>query len=292
MATQPELGPQETLLNQDGTLGQYGQLHYHYTTTRAAFEGIMKWRWFDEYSHAHDVRLRFSPYGNMRDPAEAQNWKWDFGEGLSEQERVTHAYEYDRAKNRVRLLSLSEDAEKYRRGPYEAQGRGHARPRLWEHYGEGHRGVCLAFDAQDLRQRVHEWVPDPAGLYCRPIKYRDDLAFQEFRVDPKARPEQFFRSDAGQDAFFRKSLDWETEYEYRYVYVPDEKDRGEWECYVSYALRAIILGEKFPDWQVSAAINVGQEVSIKGGRPIEVLSLKWEHGAPKLKRAAVRTQPD
>lgn len=49
------------------------------------------------------------------------------------------------ARDRVRLLSLTRDVEDYE-GHAKIFGCCWARPRLWEQYGDEHRGVCLVFN--------------------------------------------------------------------------------------------------------------------------------------------------
>ena len=53
------------------------------------------------------------------------------------------------------------------------------------------------------------------------------------------------------ELFFRKLEDWITEREYRYVVL----DTDPIELHIAYghALRAVIVGEQFPEWQIPGA---------------------------------------
>lgn len=71
----------------------------------------------------------------------------------------------------AKLLSLGLDAHGYE-PPFESFGSGLARPRMWEQYGEEHRGVCLVFDRERLHSVVTEQLRDAGTrFYCGGVRY-------------------------------------------------------------------------------------------------------------------------
>lgn len=119
--------------------GEPGELLFHYTRARTAFEHILPRQ-----------QIRLSPYRLMRDPLEAQHWPeppayWvNPDDDQQEQREMARLAVVVQAKEAARLLSLTEDAHDYGENT-EPFGRGYARASMWQLDGDNHRGVCLAF---------------------------------------------------------------------------------------------------------------------------------------------------
>jgi hypothetical protein len=75
-----------------------------------------------------------------------------------------------------------------------------------------------------------------------------------------------------EDLFFRKLEDWASEFELRYVLLDDDDS----EVTVRFeGLREVILGERFPDWQLAGAQTAAPEPGAL------LLKMEWA-GSPSL----------
>lgn len=164
---------------------------------------------------------------------------------------------------------------------------------MWEQYAENHRGVCLVFDLAGLKEAVSDsllaqsYAPpyarrvvyEPGGMR-KPLVDPDELA----GVDLDRQVRQYI--EANNDVlFFWKSLDWQTEYEYRFVTNSTEGEP----LYVDFraSLVGVILGEAFPLWQHQSA----ESACTRAGA--EVAQLDWTRGLPRfapLARIRERTE--
>ena len=75
------------------------------------------------------------------------------------------------------------------RSPDEDYRRGYARPRMWEQYGDNHRGVCLVFDKAELHATVMPQLEALGPHWHGAVTY-SNAAIQEgsttgFRLDGK-----------------------------------------------------------------------------------------------------------
>ncbi len=86
-------------------------------------------------------------------------------------------------------------------------------PAMWGHYASKGKGVCLYFEIIQLQQDVAN-----NGLYADEVTYRNDYDPNEhcFQKDIHYSIKEFFEKEKD-TLFFRKSLDWEYEQEYRVI---------------------------------------------------------------------------
>lgn len=251
----------------------------HYTKRETALEHILP-----------QGRLRLSPYTRVNDPLENKPWQippaafysnpkpmfewWTFGEGIREI--------WESAK----LLSLTEAAppnEGYR-GAASPYGACWARARMWDRYAENHEGVCLLFDAERLRANITNSLAaqDLAPPYFGSVKYTPGGPFPRLQKlvvprspDGRAGPRHAeFVEHHHRVFFFLKTLDWKSEYEYRFLVTAP----GDEYLHVDYgdALTAVVVGEKFPGAEVLNARRTCQRIGARA------LALKWASGGPAL----------
>ena len=265
----------------DFTLTKPEGLLAHYTSASVMFEHILP-----------TGELRFSPYRVMRDPVENKDilpsisWR---GDPPKTDEAIEDVYELLKAaRDRMRLLSLTRDAD----GPaeYAAFNCCWARPRMWEQYGDVHRGVCLLFNRAALEQAIREAWPREQ-IYMRDVDYtREGIAASAVRslvdsrmFEDRERPQVIveYVQTHHEALFFLKSDDFATEYEYRVVLATGDDDY----TFVDYgdALMGIVLGERFPEWQRPAARAICSELPVHLGR------MHWENGRPHVLRALAPT---
>jgi Protein of unknown function (DUF2971) len=264
-------------------IADYNSVLCHYTTSATAFEAILV-----------DRKLRFSPYARMRDPTESQRWR--FGAAFSpdsfqgrEDEAQTHGLAQraaDELKRQTKLLALTADASSYEGRGFtdEMFGRGWARARMWEQYGENHRGACLIFDREILHRELTEGLRTGGVMGCweGQVSYTRSgvagaIGALSFRLDNfKTKPMEEALSDHLEqhyrDLFLLKTLDWESEHEYRYVAHKPDDDY----LYIPFSdsLKAVIVGARFPAWQASGALKSCELVGATAYR------LKWLHEGP------------
>jgi Protein of unknown function (DUF2971) len=233
--------------------GGYGQFAYHYTTSDAAFGHILP-----------ASRLRLSSLAKLRDPVENKDWVEQLWTGLSWPDE--DVMRFDRLTKRplteTKIVSFTLDAAASNDAPEHA--RGYARPRMWEQYADNHSGVCLVFE----RARLTELLMVHLGQFGQAIS--DEVVYsnkpRKGHVNARSVNASTLAHEGDGDIevglrrhievhaaelFFRKLEDWASEHEYRFLALDDE----ERVVYAPYgdALRAVIIGERFPDWQLAAA---------------------------------------
>lgn len=268
--------------------GNPGDYYFHFTTTEAAFEFILP-----------DRLLRLSPHSVLRDPLEYKEWTFgDFAGGywkdiVSDSRAVALLGEATDALNQLRkgikVLALTVDPPDY--GDDSASqlfGRGYASARMWEHYADNHAGVCLAFKRDELdraiKQQLGQGFSPPPGLdqtlFQGEVDYTTSgwagaagargLALSEETIDAQTIGRHF--QNHVHEMLFLKTRDWATEYEYRYAAATPGEDYD----YIDFgdSLAAAIVGERFPMWQASGAIELCEEADA------EAKQLSWIKEGP------------
>lgn len=257
---------------------EFGKYLFHYTTRDKAFGGVLP-----------NNTLRFSTYDKMRDPLENQEWHFASFVGYEQHDHDTLRADLERAvpfkrraneeiRGRSHLLSMTMDAEPIgnARKPFCL---GWARARMWEQYAEQHRGVCLAFEKDRLVRRVEDSMTKPglSALYHEPVAYDDHpmsspaVVWEALRTE--AGLEEYIATNY-QALFFEKTVDWQGEHEYRFVAIVRD---GSTQC-IDYAdaLKAVIAGEKLPEWEHPSIVAACEEV---GADPLRV---EWDRGRPGI----------
>jgi hypothetical protein len=233
--------------------GDHGQFAYHYTTSDAAFGHILP-----------TGRLRLSSLAKLRDPVENKDWVQQLWTGLSWPDEEVMRFDClaKRPLTETKIVSFTLDAITTGDSPEHA--RGYARPRMWEQYADNHAGVCLVFERTRLtdllmlhlakyRQAISDEVlysntPRQGHEHARSLNAA--TLTQEGDGDIEVGVRRHVSIHAG-ELFFRKLEDWASEHEYRFLVLDDNKRV----VYAPYgdALRAVIIGERFPAWQLAAA---------------------------------------
>ena len=183
------------------------------------------------------------------------------------------------------LLSFSVDARRRYTAKHEPFMRGWARARMWEQYAENHAGVCIVFKREPLLTAVAATAVDASRLATGEVNYLprgfadtetytvDLSSFSPFDLPGLAR----FVIEHQADLFFVKALDWEGEHEFRIVELPPEA-RSDQHKLVPFggapSIAAVIVGERFPAWQLPAARVVCDQVGVR------LLKLEWRAGIP------------
>lgn len=266
--------------------GKRGELLAHYTTVEAALGHILP-----------TGRIRLSPYTDMSDPLEHKQWTFGAGHwgGFEGNEDFKLLVELSAlakiAKETTKLVALTQDAPSGYQGVAETFGRGYGRARMWQQYASDHQGVCLLFDRSEIIDRMVADLDERGDVYHGAVDYTEEGLAGE--VQARTLVLENFKENTTQavidhianhyrELFFLKTKDWETECEYRFVVSGFEHGYE----YVEYegALKAVVAGEKLPDWQVPAVRHACDKQNI------EALEMLWENDRPWT--AALRTQEE
>jgi len=295
-------GPSARTISTDeyGRYGVHGTLAYHYTTADAGLHRIVP-----------GGTLLLNPFNRMRDPIENKDWlrsagyvggrsHGEWGRGLRGAAQRLRSYakarpgrgDYEGPINAVynaasrlqrftKVLSFTHDAPPAPEDLYgviwaDAYGRGYARPRMWEQYGENHEGVCLAFDRESLHNALEPVLTLLGPTFPGAIQYSVEHFVRHSRVRSLYAHEILKLGEGSYDRgmrrhvenhiadlFFTKLPDWESEHEYRYVVLSDDESRNP--APFGDSLRAVILGERFPRSGLKNAHNVCTSAGVELG---------------------------
>jgi hypothetical protein len=186
----------------------------------------------------------------------------------------------ERLKERVKVLCLTEDDRLERDEETAVFGRGFAHPRLWEHYADDHRGVCLCFDRDTLCRMVAEGIA--GDVHHGPVTYVDrDIApaalrllLERTRGLPAEDAIRAHFEEHRDEFFFTKLRDWETEVEYRFVTLTG--DEGPILVPIRNSLRAVIIGEEVDTHYLPALSQLCDDAGV------EIHRIRWQHGRPRM----------
>ena len=161
---------------------------------------------------------------------------------------------------------------------------------MWEQYAGRHTGACLVFERSELVGLVDENLPHGDGdlFSYGSVTYEDqaltiplpwmevvdqgiDAVLDDFQV----------RKGAADHLYFTKNTDWRSEEEFRIVCVQwnvsdEEEDQPITIPYES-SLLAIVLGEHFPDTELSV---IRSRAGLSSG--VDLLRCGWHSGVPCL----------
>lgn len=255
---------------------------FHYTKGATACGKILQ-----------NHKIRFSNIEALRDPFENRLLRVNAGGGAGTSDEMESA---DRRAWQVidvqlrliaeaRIACFSADSEDS--GPSATNhGRGWASASMWEHYGENHAGVCLAFDQRKLHEAIQQHcvslkIAEPVH---EPVNYLDEAheGFPPIQIGVDDSADEVLRKRV-RDMFFSKLPDWSSEREYRFVLLGVESTRENRQNgdYVDFgdALLAVILGAKFPFWPepcVQELLRSAYSTNVK------LLKAAWDNGRPCL----------
>lgn len=248
---------------------------FHYTSLDTCVSHILP-----------DLSFRAGPLERVNDPREAKTWPIRFyARAPRKFDSALFRAATQNLTTRSYVLCLSRNMPNLDPQDPLAFGFGHSR--MWAQYGDNHRGVCLAFDTNALDAAVqqaagelpvfagaveyHHTTHGPSGIQDDPfgIRYIEDIESQGLDLILEEHIARY--SD---HLFFTKHLDWQDEWEYRWVirslpespvYVP-----------ISSALRAVIVGQDCP----SDGLNEILRLAAKAHVPVH--RLFWHGWAVSL----------
>lgn len=187
---------------------------YHYTSLRSAV------------AIATSGTLRFNTLATMNDPREFKSLVlpvMSMAQPLSRVQVRTTERLVNRRRLAMRLGAFTrDDAAGAGSSLVRTDARGYARPMMWAHYANRHRGVCLVFERREL-ERVMRAKFD-ADLMTGDVTYRtlpDESAWtpmleaSEVHAYGEAVAAERFFAEYRHDLLFTKNQDWSVEREWR-----------------------------------------------------------------------------
>lgn len=240
---------------------------YHYTRADTAIDYILSSR-----------TLQLSQFANLNDPKESKfediyvfgNADLPFGDTRN------RLIDFFRLKVKAVCFSRDDQNVDYPH-PYSSDmcSRGYAKSRMWATYGDNHKGVCLVFDKEKLRDifTVNKNTND--HLFYGSVNYgriyseimKDNEAFY---ADIKELNEDFetainkMISNHWKTYFLFKHEDWVTENEYRFLLVGDKEEN-----------------EYLPFKDALAGIAVGMDISEEDSN--KIITFSNENNIPAVK---------
>jgi hypothetical protein len=207
---------------------------YYYCKLSTAIEKILPQK-----------QLLLNPIGKTNDPRE--NKEFIFARvNMSQRDvfddKISNEHVTSLIRKRCKMLCFSLDHNDFF---------GYEYSRMWALYGDNHRGVCLAVDKEKF---ILENQARIAPNYFKEVNY------YEFKVSEPDKHIEIDYERINQDGlfayiigdlrpnnldylFFRKDKEWETEHEYRLIYV-SQANETEY-CTINNCIDSIYLGIDF-----------------------------------------------
>jgi len=248
----------------------------HYTTAEVFLTHILP-----------TMKIRMSSFAQVNDPRESRGWlcglsvpdklmdrEWDI---VALSTRFT-----DYMKKNAKLLCLTRDDPEFELNPANhLYGRSYAHPSMWDRYASNHSGVCLMFDWDKLGTAVLTSADGRGETYRIAVSYDDIPPGEHAAYHLNASEivehgeETVFRdhqlSHHG-TLYFRKSRDWASEFEYRWV-VLDTQDTDIF-VDISDCLAGVVFGDAFAPHAIPMVANVLAE------KQIHLAQIKYRNGHP------------
>ena len=226
---------------------------YHYTCAQVAIEYIL-----------NDKRLRLSPFSSTNDPLEyhdipfgGAHWG-DIPDAdknyFTTEKKLTNYF-----RKNLRFVSFCRNKEFSEIDNtdinYEIPNRlGCLRPRMWSQYGDGHKGVCIAFSLTELEKQLelhgkifHGFYSERVDYFGFPVVSVSDISLDGNLIAKKgvdAYTEEFINLK-WKDLLFRKHEDYRDEIEHRIILKTEKANDNYLFIDITKSIKAIILGDKF-----------------------------------------------
>lgn len=163
------------------------------------------------------------------------------------------------AGRQIRLLCTAGPTNNHSPGADLIEEANYGRPRMWAQYGDQSKGFCIILERERLTDKFREvaqqreyLIPDKVD-YCKWLHLVNSNVTIQYGPDLDPSKDDTFdllsKNDMLKSIYFKKSFDWEGEYEHRWllydpilepIYIPIEG-----------IVKAVVLGWKFPTNQIS-----------------------------------------
>jgi len=268
--------PSDILLESNVPVNE-NQFLFHYTTYSAAL-GILL-----------SQQMRLGPLVNKNDPLEFEDHRDDgrvVNTNPSDEEFATIVGDYmnavDEKERSVRFASFAMDMPFYnslkdsQENCYNNLSKGWARSRMWAHYADNHKGVCLIFDKENL-VKSFEMAFNSNETYCKEVTYTNNLYPLQESLAQNCKS---LLTSEKIDFLFQKCQDFRDEQEYRLLLIDKSlKNPDELVSFsISDSLCGVIPGARFPKENESSLKKAMECCNSK----IKWLPIWWNYGMPHL----------
>lgn len=262
---------------------QDNNLFYHYTKKETGIEKILP-----------DRKLRFSPFKEVDDPREVEEWVWKIynprlrnGSTSEALNAINHLLRYN-----CKVLCFSQDligieeievngpSDYWRKKAYE---KGFARARMWSQYAEKHTGICFAFSKEKTIAAIKECFKDRL-VFHGAVSYMNgsDRAIEAQGIDSTQINingiHDYFKSYLNEHydtLFFEKLKDYRDEREYRFVIFNEHSESYEY-IDIANILEGVVIGMYFDK---NSYQDVNKYASKYNFKP---RNMNWQQGTPVL----------
>lgn len=127
---------------------------------------------------------------------------------------------------------------------------------MWAQYADNHRGICLFFDREALKSAFERQLTPGGIALADSVSYSEQVGFEPARFD-RAEYESLGRKAwlrlecerMAKKSSFVKRRDWESEQEYRLLFIPDSSPKRQFQERIEIRgpLVAVCVGHHFPD---------------------------------------------
>ncbi|MEA4965872.1 MAG: DUF2971 domain-containing protein [Oscillospiraceae bacterium] len=248
---------------------------YHFTTVDTLTNYILK-----------DNRLKFNNLYKMNDPKEANCWPFKFYDENSELSYLKinkQTFEaVDRyVKTHWLIACFKEEPCVTNDTDINDRTRAYFDMRMWDQYGDKHKGVCIIFDYEKLLSTFS--ISNEYNTYHGSVKYLSEyansvedpfaLSFHQINLFGLNNTLETQIPKFHEEFFFTKSLSWSGEHEFRIVLHSKEKEAEYYLHDFKDAISGIILGYQVrAQDQKDICNNFGKELFI-----YRILSNNWHN---------------
>jgi hypothetical protein len=240
---------------------------FHYTSVETLLDYILP-----------SQTLRLSPMSEVNDPKESKfSVNAFYGGGGIDAIRTLHTQWRSFYHSRVKAACFSCDDPSIAIRGTEHMFHGWAKPTMWAHYADNHKGVCVAFRRQSLLNAFENSFASASRIFYGKVNYQEIVSISE---DYEERRFALHKAHIGaeelennfdsfvldyidkfhEEIYFRKHGDWSSENEYRLLMV-SEKDGFE---YLDYgdSIAGVCSGFDMQDWVRTAVITASEAQKI------------------------------
>jgi Protein of unknown function (DUF2971) len=211
----------------------------------------------------HDKQIKPSTVASLADPRES-SLDWIESEGIgpdiSQEDKDSFKNLKLSVGEQLRIFCTARMKENSQQGSCPIESSIYGRPRMWSQYGENSRGFCVVLNIDELSQRMETFVKQREHLLSGSVSYFDwihlvnggsTIQYGSLKQPEKSLFEKINDNEMLQSIYFKKSIDWEHENEYRWLLYSESKEPI---CVpIVDAVKAVVLGCKFPQNQRSQA---------------------------------------
>lgn len=269
--------PQTMLIN---PLSGNNEYLYHYTKSSTVINHIF-----------NKKTLMLSSFTKVNDPREYKDWDFitlvpaSLNFTLQEYDQRSKEVSDFLKQNAKMICFCADKAEAVGKWMPDAMFyRGYSKPTMWHHYADQHKGVCLVFEKSKLENAFKKHLKTER-LYSGKVTYSNEGSLPKLSNDPFF-IDLIYENNVGMNSiiddhlkrwlnilFFRKLSDWQTEDEFRFVYLDIDQE----DLFVNFgdALICVLLGEAISNDEASLIEGYCRK------NKVPMANMSWKNGFPK-----------